>query len=886
MAAPILTTKLHIPIPRPNLVLRPRLIAQLNAGLDRKLTLISASAGFGKTTLISEWLADRSRPVAWLSLDEADSDPMRFLNYLVASLQTVAPQVGEGIPALLQSPQPPATEAVLTALLNDLAMIPEGIILVLDDYHAVDGTLIDSALTFLLEHLPTQMHLVIATREDPRLPLARLRARGLLTEVRATDLRFTSSEATAFLNHAMGLVLSEEDIATLESRTEGWIAGLQLAAISMQGHDDTAGFIRSFTGSHRYVLDYLVEEVLQQQPDEIQSFLLKTSILDRMCGPLCDAVLLDPTGSGRGTLEKLENANLFIVPLDNDRGWYRYHHLFAELLRQRLRQSEGWTTDDLAGGEALLHVRASEWFEKQGLEFEAFHHATAANDIERAERLANSTGAALYVRGGAFPVLRWLESLPEETLDARPSLWFMLASIRSIIGRISLVEETLKSAEAALEAIPPDEHTGRLRGQMSDLRSLVTVLIGDGSQMGAIIEQAHRSLEHLGPEHMLHRSATIWKLGLAYQRRDERDLASDTYLEAAAAAETTGNTHVNILATTCVARMLEHETRLHEATELFQSVLHLVGEPPGPIACEAYVGLARIHYERNDLETAQKYGLQSVTLAHQVEITSFVSSEVFLARLLLARGVVTGALESLAGTARSIREKNFLFRMAEVAAAQVRALIRQGNLDEAARLVEAHDIPISRARLYLAQGNTLAALDTLASYREGLGDRYWQDEQLKTMILQAMAYQAQGRLDDALRELEGALAIAEPSGYIRTFVDEGEAMAHLLSEAAARGIAPGYSNRLLAAFDDEAHTPQPLPAPTSVRHAQPLVEPLSQRELEILALIAQGLSNSQISDRLFLALATIKGHNRNIFSKLQVQRRTEAVARARELGLI
>src|SRR5918997_5073860 len=369
MSTPVLATKLYTPLSQPGVVPRPRLTEWLNEGLHRKLTLISAPAGSGKTTLVGEWVAVVERPAAWLSLDEGDNDPTRFLTYLVAALQTVAPDIGESVLGVLGSPQPPPTESLLTALLNEITTVPDDFVLVLDDYHVVDARAVDDALAFLLDHLPPRMHLVIATREDPRLPLARLRARGQLTEVRATDLRFTPSEAAEFLNQVMGLSLAEEDIAALETRTEGWIAGLQLAAISMQGHQDATSFIKSFTGSHRFVLDYLVEEVLQQQPESVQAFLLRTSILDRLCGSLCDAVLLDPSASAQETLEYIDHANLFLVPLDNERRWYRYHHLFAELLRQRLNLSAYSSTDDVErGGVAELHIRASAWYEDHGLE--------------------------------------------------------------------------------------------------------------------------------------------------------------------------------------------------------------------------------------------------------------------------------------------------------------------------------------------------------------------------------------------------------------------------------------------------------------------------------------------------------------------------------------
>jgi ATP/maltotriose-dependent transcriptional regulator MalT len=465
MPTPILATKLYIPPPRPQVVLRPRLMGRLNEGLHCKLTLISAPAGFGKTTLVGEWVNQKAEhgrrkdesvettqpssftlhpsKVAWLSLDEGDSDPTRFLIYLVAALQTlalskvegIAPNIGAGLLGVLQSPQPPPTESILTALLNEITTIPDDFVLVLDDYHLVDAKPVDVALTFLVEHLPPQMHLVIATREDPQLPLARLRVQGHLIELRAADLRFTPSEAAGFLNQVMGLNLSAEDIAALEARTEGWIAGLQLAALSMQGHQDAAGFIKSFTGSHHFVLDYLVEQVLQRQSASVQDFLLRTSILDRLCGPLCDAVLLAPSGSGQAALEYLEHANLFIVPLDDERRWYRYHHLFADLLRQRLQQSLVSSSGDEGRGVAELHIRASEWFEDNGLELEAFQHAAAANDVERAARLMEGRGMPLHVRGALVPVLNWLESLPRTVLDGRPILWVMYAGALTTAGQ-------------------------------------------------------------------------------------------------------------------------------------------------------------------------------------------------------------------------------------------------------------------------------------------------------------------------------------------------------------------------------------------------------------------------------------------------------------------
>src|SRR6266702_5440951 len=411
MPTPILATKLYIPRLRPHVVIRPRLIERLNEGLHRKLTLIAAPAGFGKTTLVSAWVAGCDRQVAWLSLDAGENDPRLFLTYLVAALQTIAPTIGEGALGVLRSPQPPPSESILTALLNEITTLPDQFVLVLDDYHVIDAQAVDMALTYLVEHLPPQMHLVVATREDPQLPLARLRAQGHLTELRAADLRFTTSEAAAFLNQVMGLSLSAEDIAALEDRTEGWIAGLQLAALSMQGHQDVPGFIRAFAGDHRYILDYLVEEVLQRQPAPVRSFLLQTAILDRLHGPLCDAVTGQAEGNAR--LEALERGNFFVVPLDDKRQWYRYHHLFAEVLRAHLmaEQPEQAST---------LHRRASEWYEQNGSVADAIRHALEAFDFERAAGLVERAVPEMRRSRQEATVLGWLKALPDELLQVRP----------------------------------------------------------------------------------------------------------------------------------------------------------------------------------------------------------------------------------------------------------------------------------------------------------------------------------------------------------------------------------------------------------------------------------------------------------------------------------
>ncbi len=885
MSTPILATKLYIPTLQPKVVLRPRLIERMDEGLHRKLTLISAPAGFGKTTLVGEWVADCERPVAWLSLDEGDNDPIRFLAYLVAALQTIVANIGAGVLRTLQSPQPPSVESLLTGLLNEITTVADDFALVLDDYHVIDAKPVDDALTFLLERLPSQMHLVIATREDPHLPLARLRARDQLTELRVTDLRFTLSEAAGFLNQMMGLNLSAEDISALETRTEGWIAGLQLAAISMQGHQDATGFIKSFTGSHRFVLDYLVEEVLQQQSERVQAFLLRTSILNRMCGTLCDAVLLDLAASGQETLEYLEHANLFIVPLDNERRWYRYHHLFAELLRQRLHQSAASFTRNEGRGVAELHIRASQWYEDNGLEIEAFHHAVAANDVDRAGRLVQGKGIPLHLRGALAPVLNWFESLPTAVLDARPVLWVMHAGALTTAGRTTGVEQKLQAAETALQGAVLDVETRDLLGRIANNRATLAV---SQYQADEAITQAHRALEYLHPDNLLIRTINTWALGVAYEINGDRTAAGRAFAEAISISQAIGNIFVTELATIGLGGVQETDNRLYLAAETFRQALQLFGDQPLTIACEAHVGLARIFYEWNDLDAAEQHGQQSIQLARQYAdiIDRFVICEVFLARLKLAQGDVDGAAAILAKADESVRQNNFVYRIPEVVSAQVLTLLCQGNLTAATDLAQKHKLPLSLARIHLAQGDAPAALEILVQYRQKMEANGWEDERLKAMVLQAVALHAHGENGNAMQVLGDALVLAEPGGFIRIFVDEGVPMAQLLSEAAAHGIMPDYTSKLLAAFEAEGQKNENKSYIPSASSTGPLIEPLSQRELEVLRLIAQGLSNHEISERLFLALSTVKGHNQKIFDKLQVQRRTEALARARELGLL
>jgi LuxR family maltose regulon positive regulatory protein len=907
MPTSILATKLYIPPSRPNVVLRAHLIERLNEGLrlnqgfGRKLTLVSAPAGFGKTTLISEWLASYERPAAWLSLDEGDNDPARFLTYLVAALQIAAANVGAGVLGALQSPQLPSTESILTALLNEVTTVPDRFILVLDDYHVIEAKSVENALTFLLEHLPPQMHLVIVTREDPHLPLARLRARGQLTELRAADLRFTPAEAAEFLNRVMELNLSEENIIALETRTEGWIAGLQMAALALQGmlsrqeRTDAASFIQAFTGSHRFVLDYLVEEVLLRQPEHVQTFLLRTSVLDRLCGSLCAAVLCVPATYGQENLEFLDRANLFIVPLDNERRWYRYHHLLRDLLRQRLRQS--LTPEEIVE----LYIRASQWYENNGLAFEAFHHATAANDVERAERLTESKEMPLHLRGVTMAVLDWLASLPRTVLDARPRLWVKSATLALMAGQTTGVEEKLQAAEAALaatkalqkaEPVPSaaerlDDQTRDLIGKIACARATLALTRYDPE---AMITQARRALEYLPPDDLVFLFTANWALATAYLFQGDRAAATRACMESISISQKSGDVFSTILATSSLGEAQELENQLHLAAGTYQRVLRLSGDHPHPNAGEVHLGLARILYEWNDLDAAEQHGQQSLQLTRLYDrvIDRFIISEVFLARLKLARGDVAEAAALLAQAEQSARQQNFLLRMPEIAAVQVLVLLRQGSFGAAAQLAQQYELPLSQARVLLAQGDPSAALAVLAPLRQQMEAKGWADERLKVMVLEAVALHARDEKAKAFQVLGEALALAEPEGFIRIFVDEGEPMRLLIADfrlwiekQSHEHPRVGYVDKLLTAFT------RPMAPQSAISNLQStIVEPLSPRELEILRLIAQGLSNREISEQLFLALDTVKGHNRRIYGKLQVGRRTEAIARARELGLL
>jgi LuxR family maltose regulon positive regulatory protein len=938
MTTPILATKVYIPPPRPQLIRRPRLLARLTQGLQRKLTLISAPAGFGKTTLVSSWLAElqgaqshprpeaadakvdqRSSTVvnsyAWLSLDDGDGDLVRFFDYFVAALQTVAPKLGTGLLAMLHSPQPPAPEIMLTTLLNEIVALPEQLILVLDDYHAVDSLAVDQALAFLIEHLPPQLHLVMTTREDPALPLARLRARGQLTEIRADDLRFTPEEAAEFLDRIMGLEIGPEDVAALEQRTEGWIAGLQLAALSMQGRSDLHGFVRAFAGDNRYIVDYLVEEVLQGQSAETRSFLLQTAILERLSGPLCDAVTAQGDGSAR--LAALERDNLFVISLDEKRQWFRYHHLFGDVLYAYLLEEE---PDRIP----LLHRRASAWYAAHDLPAPAIRHALAAGDWDRAAALIELAWPAMDQDRQSTVWRTWAEGLPDELVRTRPVLSAALAWAYLDAGQLEAAEARLRDAERLLaRSEAPDQRDlapaamvvtdqEQFRVLSASMATAHTYLAQARGDLAATLRHARYALDHLPPDDYLRRAVPASLLGLAYWSQGELALADQTMADAMEGFRLAGNLLYAITGAYVLADIRMALGRLRAAFAVTERALALAegaGEPVRWGTADLYTGLGEIYRERNELDRAADSLAKSKALGEETELPRWRFRWcIAQARLHEARGDADTARRLLDQAERHY-VRGPVPDVRPIAAWTARLLLTQDRLAEAQTWVQDRGLSagdelsylrefehVTLARVLLAQAAAGDDLQALAHAQTLLARLLAAAEAggrtgsvMEILVLQALAHQAQGELEAALASLARAMALAEPEGYVRLFVDEGAPMHALLQAAAAQGVMADYPAKLLANFAATAPDAPPLSSPggpPSAPITQPLIEPLSERELEVLQLVAQGLSNRQIGERLFLALSTVKGHNRNIYAKLQVRRRTEAVARARELGLL
>jgi LuxR family maltose regulon positive regulatory protein len=872
MSTALLATKFFAPPMPVHGIARPLLTQRLDEGLSRKLTLVCAAAGFGKSTLVSQWAQDCLVPSAWLSLDVDDRDPNRFLEYLVTSLELVSQTVGAGLSAMLRGSPPASAETVLTLLVNQLAKVPGKLVLVLDDYHLAASTAVNDALAFLIDHMPSQLHLVIASREEPAIALGKLRVNGQLAEIRQQELRFGLEEAADFFNQDDAVSLSRIQVEALEARTEGWISGLKLAAISLHKHQDPETFIASFTGSHHFIQDYLIEEVLHQQTAEVQAFLLRTSVLDRLCGPLCDAVLQGH--SGEQILHQLDQASLFIVPLDSERRWYRYHHLFADLLRQRLSRQEAAEP---------LHLRASQWYEGQGLELEAFHQATQAKQLGDALRLMEGNGMPLYFRGVTAPVVHWLSSLAPAALNSHPFLWVAYSWSLLFAGQPAVVEEKLIAAEAALRSSPHDTRTADTQGQIAVLRAWLAVYRNDAQVIHA---EACRALALLSPENRPARTAAHCALGVAQMFRGERAAASAAFSEVIGAGVSSGNVMFSAVAATALAGIQVTDYQLHAAAATYREAIKMVGDPSHVLGFEAHLGLANIVYDWNALDEAEALTVQCKELVDLAKSRSEIGADLLQARLLSARGEYR-KVDALLVRATALNKTGPLTdRLREAADLQIRQMLRHGEVDAAADLARAHHLPLGIARTLLAQGQASQALEAIQDHRRAMGSERRTQDALKAMVLEVSILHADGAVDQALQLLRACVRQAQPQGSIRLFLDEGALMRTLLGHLLEDQGLADYVAQLLAAFGNPATQPRASLAPSATAPSHLPLGVFSPRELEILQRIEQGDSNQKIGERLFLSLSTVKWHNQNIFAKLDVQRRTEAVARARQLNLL
>jgi ATP/maltotriose-dependent transcriptional regulator MalT len=906
----LLETKLYVPRPRRGLVRRPRLSERLDRGTASKLVLVSAPAGFGKTTLLSEWLAARpaglagERLAAWLSLDRGDNDPASFWAYVIAALRTVASGVGDSALALLDAPQPPPIETVLTTLLNDLGAVAGEIVLVLDDYHVIDAPEVQDGMAFLLDHLPPQLHVVIASRADPALPLARMRARGELAEIRAAELRFTPDEAAAYLNEMMGLNLTARDVAALEGRTEGWIAALQLAALSMQGRDDVAGFIAGFAGDDRYVVDYLAEEVLARQPERVQAFLLQTSILGRLSGPLCDAV----TGQdgGKAMLEALDRGNLFLVPLDDRRRWYRYHQLFADVLQARL-------LDEQPGRVPDLHRRASKWYEQNGEQSAAIGHALAAGDFERAAGLVELASPAMRRARQEARLRGWLEVLPDELVQARPVLSVNFAGVLLMSGELEGVEGRLRDAERWLEpatgdreepqaasaemVVADEEEYRRLPATIELYRAGQALARGDAP---GTVRHAQRAIDLALDDDHLCRASAAALLGLVYWGSGDLEAGHRGYSACVEGLRRAGHTADTFGCSIALADIRSTQGRLGEALRTYEQALQLAGEQGGPVlrgTADMYVGMSEIARERDDLHAATQFLLRSQELGEQTGLPqNRYRWRVAMARVAQAEGDLAGAL-GLLDEAERLYVSDFFPNVRPVPALRARVWIAQGRLGDAAGWAREQGLSVDDNLSYLREFEhiTLARL-LLARYQDERAEPSLHaaarllerlllaaeaggraGRVIEILVLRALAHQALGDIAAALACLGRAVTLAEPEGYVRVFADEGPPIAALLRAAAKRGIRPDYVRRLLAAASGvEHHGPA----------EQALIEPLSERELDVLRLLGTELDGPAIARELMVSLNTMRTHTKNIYAKLAVTNRRAAVRRAAELDLL
>jgi LuxR family maltose regulon positive regulatory protein len=892
MTISLLSTKLYLPPLRPDRVSRPHLIRRLDEGLrlGHRVTLISAPAGFGKTTLLSEWIASRHPKVAWVSLDEGDNDPVRFWAYFTAALRITRGEgtatsvaetaIGGGTLTLPHSSPSTLIEATLAALINEIAERPELLIFALDDYHVIETPTIHDALTFLLDRMPPQMHLVIASRADPPLPLACLRARGQLTELRAADLRFMPGEVAAFLNQGMGLNLSDEDVSALEARTEGWIAGLQLAALSMQGRENAADFISTFDGSHRYVMDYLFEEVLRRQTADVREFLVKTAILDRLTAPLCNAVT--ESKDGAAMLAHLEQANLFLMPLDDRREWYRYHHLFADFLRTQLE----------AGCRADLHCKAAQWHAANGFMEEAVKHALVTGDAQAATHAILAAAPGALRHGQVTTLLGWLDALPDEVVRANHWLAGFKGWVLAMTGRIEAAESYVEVAEKNLstDAAPFD------RGFFFTVRAYISYGCQDWAGAITLFREA---LDLVGEIDSVMKSAILVGLAQALYAAGDVAAAAQNFRQAYDFGQKSGNYYAGLSALIQLAWLRLEQGQRREVAALCQQAIERCVDSQGkPLSITgwAYLVLGQACYQANELAQACKYlltGLELLTRTY--DLFRSLWGKIVLAQVYQALGEKEVAQKTLQEVLQTAAPIGWLKEFFDACEADYQS--RTGRIAAAGRWLEAHFSPtaipcpkerslcLMCARVRLRQGRPREAQTILADLERVVRQPDGFSQMLPAgffgtltdlLILQALAFQALGREEAALARLEEALRLAAPEGCRRVFLEEGPAVIRLLPHL--RHVAPDFVDQLLADFAAEAGKRS--------EPAQGLAGLLTDREFEVLRLIATGLRNQEIADRLVISQATVKRHITNLYGKLDASHRAQALARAREIGLL
>jgi LuxR family maltose regulon positive regulatory protein len=904
MPSPLLETKFFVPSPRPEYVVRPRLLDKLQAGLNHKLTIVSAPAGYGKTTLISNWIHENDLKVGWLSLDERDNSSEIFLRYLVHALRKVTPDVGDSaLDALQDSPKAYIDESVITFLLNELALSVDSLALVLDDYHFIHSQFVDQALNFIVDHQPPALHLFIATRIDPPLPLARWRASGELNEIRTDDLRFTIEEATQFLNESSGLSLLQDNIAALESRTEGWIAGLHMAALSLRSRVDPARFVTEFSRSHRFVMDYLLQEVLYSQSEEIQDFLLHTAILERLNGPLCD--YLTGRDNSLSILEQLDRSNLFIVPLDNERVWYRYHDMFAQLLQKQLSNTATAVLPE-------LHRKASRWYAQEGLLSEAVWHALAGKDVDGLEKLIQDNSLAMIFHGELKTVLNWLKALPDEMVRSQPWLSVVYAWVLVYTGELEAAEIWIQNAEKELA---PSTNIGEyggdktrrliqsgILGQVETIRAYLALLQGQIQKAELYGRQA---LEHLRQEDLLERSFTAIHLASALVWSGNLTEAAQVAAKGVEQSRRVGESHITADALGVLAGILVHQGKLRDAHFLCLEALRLTEEYHSrsghqlPAIGLVYSRLSTIHLQWNEIDRAVSYAQEAIQNSEQwqqadvifVAYWSLISAILAQGDLVSLNSVIkkakrlAGAIVPYHGFTDSIEAEACLLK-GDLEGALQWTLSCGLSSDDEFHYGEIGPY-LTLARVLIAQYREIPAnqerieklLDKLLYITEEAGGTL---VLIRVLNLKAVFFYLIGENDQALLTLERSLALGEPDRILRNFIDVRESLQQLLRVEAVQKKDPGYVREIMAAIAKETGAREDGGVPIQ----SGLQDPLSERELQVLRLLNTSQSRPEIAQHLFISINTVRTHLKSIYSKLGVKSRLEAVQRGQELGLL